>query len=219
MAVISMATLLFWLTQVPLFTLGAWERTSGLWPSHWGAPFSNLAIAKCILKPGKKVKFMPAQWLRRNLISECGAPDHSCSRSVWVWWFLSAPAPVNLSVTTSRARIPGKSTLSCHRKIYWRRKTLTPGWRTSWEPWRRAFWGNSTCQMFLRSTARSTLLRLWWSFTTNTPRTAQQSLSQMSYEASLSKVCEQGVRWEEEQGSMMCNIDLSSLWEEDTTCW
>lgn len=156
-----------------------------------------LALGIAIFKPchrkvcfqaWKKVKFVPTQWLRKHLISKCRAPDHSCSRCVWVWWFLPAPAPVNLSIMTSRARTLRNSILSCQRRTLWRRKTPTPGWRASWEPWRRAFWGNSTCQMFLRSTARSTLLSLWWSFTTSTPRTTRQSHSLMSYEASLFKV-------------------------------
>lgn len=167
-----------------------------------------LALGIAIFKPcnrkvcfqaGNKVKFVSTQWLLKHLTSKCRASDHSCSRCVWVWWFLRAPAPANLSIMTSRVRRLRTSTLSFQRRTWRRRKTPTPGWRTSWEPWRRAFSGNSTCQMFLRSTARSTLHSLWWSFTTSTPRTARQSLSLMSYGASLFKVHEQSILyiWDE----------------------
>lgn len=62
MAVISMAKLLFWMTQVPLFTLRAWERTSGQWTLHWKSPFSNLATTKSLFRLGR----------RRSLSFVCG---------------------------------------------------------------------------------------------------------------------------------------------------
>lgn len=42
--------LLFLMTQVLLFTLGAWERTSGLRSLHGGYPFSNFVTAKSVFK-------------------------------------------------------------------------------------------------------------------------------------------------------------------------
>lgn len=127
MTVISMDKLLFWLTQVSLFTLGAWERTLGQWSLNWGSPFSNFVTAK-------KVKFVPAQWLRKVLISICRAlPEYFCSRCVSVWWFLLDAAYVNLSIMTSKARTLRESTLSYQRRAFWKRKTQTLGWRTSWE--------------------------------------------------------------------------------------
>lgn len=53
-AVISMAKLLFWLTQVPLFTLGAWERTPGVWYVYWELPFSKFATAKSVFEQGRR---------------------------------------------------------------------------------------------------------------------------------------------------------------------
>lgn len=142
---------------------------------------------KLYVEAGKKGTFLR---LRELPTSRCTAPDRSCCGSVWASWCPRAPAPVNLSTMTSRARSQRSSILSCQRRTFWRRKIPTPGLRTFWGPWRRAFWGNSTCQMFLKSTARSTLLSLWWNFTTSTPQTARQSLSLMSYEASVCKVHE-----------------------------
>lgn len=48
MTVISTEELLFWMTLVLLFTLGAWERTSGLLCLYEETPFPNLATAKSV---------------------------------------------------------------------------------------------------------------------------------------------------------------------------
>ena len=207
MTVISMAKLLFWLTQVPLFTLGAWERTSGLWSLHGGSPFSDLATEKVCFQAGKKVKFVTAQRLGKDRISRCWAPGHFCCSCVWVWWSLVAPVPANLSIMTSKATTLRNCTLSCQRRTFWKKKQLTWRWRTSSEPWRRAFWGNSTCRTFLRSTARSNLLSSWWSCTISTPRTARPSLSLMSYEVSLSRVCDQLLTCKERSTIVFCLVD------------
>lgn len=82
MTVISMAELLFWLTQVPPVysgSMGADIRTVVL---AWGISIFKPCHRKVCFQAGKKVKFVPAQWLRKDIISKCWAPEHFCCRCV-----------------------------------------------------------------------------------------------------------------------------------------